>query len=185
MVLFDIADSVDYILTKWKFVESNFDYVALLNTLIELNSSFATSFADTDIIATSPLQLDGDKLLRTVNYLRKGPSSRSVSPFFFQNRNRDYLPETFSLEQNYPNPFNPLTVIRYSLSDNSAVMLKVYDILGKEVVTLLNNEETEAGEYEINFDATNLPSGVYFYRLSVSQNGILRYNETKKLMLMK
>jgi photosystem II stability/assembly factor-like uncharacterized protein/uncharacterized protein (DUF2141 family) len=185
MAMLDIADSVDYILTRWKYIENNFDYNALLNTLTELNSSFATSFADTDIISTSPLQLDGDKLLRTVNYLRKGTSSRTISSLSFANRSRDHQPETFSLAQNYPNPFNPATTIHFTLSSTARVSMNVFDILGKNVATLFNDDEMEEGEYEIHFDATHLPSGVYFYRLNVTQNGNVRYTDTKKLLLLK
>jgi hypothetical protein len=66
---------------------------------------------------------------------------------------------------NYPNPFNPVTVISYQLAVNSFVTLRVYDLLGREVATLLN-EETLAGSYSVRWNATNFPSGIYFYRLS-------------------
>lgn len=85
----------------------------------------------------------------------------------------------FSLEQNYPNPFNPSTSIKYRLSGISKVSLKVYDVLGKEVATLVN-EEKPAGSYEVNFNAAGLSSGIYFYKL---QAGTLV--ETKKMILMK
>jgi len=85
----------------------------------------------------------------------------------------------YALGQNYPNPFNPSTVITYQLPLNGAVQLKVYDILGKEVATLVNNEQT-AGSYEVTFNAAGLAGGIYFYSL---QSG--NYKETKKLVLMK
>lgn len=85
----------------------------------------------------------------------------------------------FSLSQNYPNPFNPLTTINFSIPKYSKVTLKVYDVLGKEVSTLLN-EELNPGIYNKNWDASNLSSGIYFYRL---QSG--DYIETKKLCLIK
>ena len=89
------------------------------------------------------------------------------------------LPLTYSLEQNYPNPFNPLTVIRYSLPFQSRVSLKVYDVLGREVSVLVN-EEKPAGIYDVQFNATNLPSGVYFYRIFAGD-----FTETKKLIILK
>jgi hypothetical protein len=95
------------------------------------------------------------------------------------------VPKENFLAQNYPNPFNPLTVIRYSLIVNSVVTLNVYDLLGREIATLLNNEKKEAGKYEVEFEATNVPSGIYFYRLSITQLGKLCYNETKKFVVVK
>ncbi len=85
----------------------------------------------------------------------------------------------FALLQNYPNPFNPTTAISYELSANSHVTLKVYDILGRDVATLVNGQRT-AGEHSVTFDASRLPSGVYFYRLQAGS-----YTATKKLMLLK
>jgi hypothetical protein len=89
----------------------------------------------------------------------------------------------FVLSQNYPNPFNPSTTIRYSIPIAGNVTLKVFDILGKEIATLVN-EEKPAGEYEVEFSATgggrNLPSGIYFYQL---QSG--SYVETKKMILLR
>jgi len=95
-------------------------------------------------------------------------------------------PEEFLLLQNYPNPFNPSTTIHYTIPNvalngvvGSRVQLKVYDVLGNEVATLVN-EEKPAGSYKVNFDATGLSSGVYFYKL-VSGNFV----ETKKMILMR
>jgi hypothetical protein len=89
------------------------------------------------------------------------------------------VPEDFSLSQNYPNPFNPSTVISYRLPVTSFVTLKVCDILGREVATLVN-EEKPAGEYEVEFDGSNLPSGIYFYQLKAGE-----FAETKKMILLK
>jgi hypothetical protein len=75
------------------------------------------------------------------------------------------LPTVFNLKQNYPNPFNPATIIDYAVPSNEFVSLKVYDILGREVITLVN-EQKNAGYYSISFNASNLSSGVYFYKLT-------------------
>jgi hypothetical protein len=85
----------------------------------------------------------------------------------------------FQLSANYPNPFNPSTVIRYRLSVNIFVTLKIYDMLGKEVATLVNAAQP-AGDHAAIFDGSAFPSGVYFYTL---RSGA--YMETKKLMLIK
>jgi len=89
------------------------------------------------------------------------------------------LPNFFNLEQNYPNPFNPTTAIKYQIPEISFVTLKVYDVLGKEVAILVNQERT-SGNYEIEFDAPYLASGIYFYRLQAGS-----FIETKKMILMK
>ncbi|MDP2039391.1 MAG: fibronectin type III domain-containing protein [Ignavibacteria bacterium] len=89
------------------------------------------------------------------------------------------IPTKFNLEQNYPNPFNPLTEINYQLPSFSKVSLKVFDILGKEVTELVNQEQ-EAGSYRVKFDGSNLTSGVYFYQLRADS-----FVGTKKLVLIK
>jgi len=88
-------------------------------------------------------------------------------------------PLTFQLKQNYPNPFNPSTKINYQISQNDFVSLKVYNILGNEVTTLVN-ENKPAGSYEVNFDASLLSSGTYFYKLQAGS-----FVETKKMILLK
>ena len=85
----------------------------------------------------------------------------------------------YALEQNYPNPFNPSTTLKYQIPQNGFVTLKVYDILGKEVATLVNEVKTQ-GRYEVNFNASNLASGVYLYRLNVND-----YVDVKKMILLK
>jgi photosystem II stability/assembly factor-like uncharacterized protein len=94
-------------------------------------------------------------------------------------------PKTFDLMQNYPNPFNPTTTIRFSIPYSSNVTLKVYDILGREIKTLVN-EEKSSGMYEVSFNASNLSSGVYFYRINASsKNESQHFTDTKKLILLK
>ena len=88
-------------------------------------------------------------------------------------------PQTFELGQNYPNPFNPTTIISYELPANDMVRLEIYDILGRKIETLLS-ERQNAGNHSVPFNASNLSSGVYFYRLSAGS-----FVQTKKLMLIK
>jgi hypothetical protein len=87
--------------------------------------------------------------------------------------------QKFSLNQNYPNPFNPGTIIKYEIPERSLVTIKVFDVLGNEVATLVN-EEKAIGNYEVEFDATNLPSGIYFYQLKTNN-----FTQTKKMILLK
>jgi dienelactone hydrolase len=88
-------------------------------------------------------------------------------------------PITFELEQNYPNPFNPSTTVQYSLPKLSKVKIILFNLLGQEVATLVN-EEKSSGNYKVNFDASNLPSGVYFYQLKAGN-----FIQTKKMILLK
>ena len=88
-------------------------------------------------------------------------------------------PLTFSLEQNYPNPFNPTTIISWQSPVDSWQILKVYDLLGREVATLVD-EFKPAGKYELEFNASSLSSGIYLYKLTAGE-----FSETKKLMLVK
>jgi len=89
------------------------------------------------------------------------------------------IPNEFILSQNYPNPFNPTTKIRFSIPQYSTVALKIFDVLGREVNTIIQ-EEIPAGEYEIEFNGKELTSGIYFYRLSAGS-----YLETRKMILIK
>ena len=106
---------------------------------------------------------------------------------FVEEEQIDEIPTEFSLSQNYPNPFNPVTKIKYSIpsvtlrqaQSDISVTLKVYDVLGREVATLVN-EEKPAGEYEVEFDGSALTSGIYFYRLKAGE-----FSETKKMILLK
>lgn len=89
------------------------------------------------------------------------------------------VPTDYKLEQNYPNPFNPGTVIRFAVPERTMVTLKVYDIIGREIATLIN-EERDRGWYNQSFDASKLASGIYIYRLSAGAKVF-----SKKMMLIK
>ncbi|MCC6864705.1 MAG: T9SS type A sorting domain-containing protein [Ignavibacteria bacterium] len=92
----------------------------------------------------------------------------------------DYLvPKNYELLQNYPNPFNPSTTIEYSIPKDAIVTMKIYDILGKEVATLVN-EQKSAGTYIVNWNASGFSSGIYFYRINAGE-----FTATKKMYLVK
>jgi photosystem II stability/assembly factor-like uncharacterized protein len=106
----------------------------------------------------------------------------NVPPTGIRNDNGTTIPSKFSLKQNYPNPFNPVTKIEYSIPNSGntpLVELKVYDLLGKEVATLVNSYQP-AGNYKVDFNGTALTSGIYFYRLKAGN-----FIQTRKLMLIK
>jgi hypothetical protein len=85
----------------------------------------------------------------------------------------------YSLRQNYPNPFNSITTISYSIKQDGLVLLKVYDVLGKEVAILVN-EEKQPGVYEVNFNASELSSGIYFYKITSGN-----FTGVRKMLLIK
>jgi hypothetical protein len=113
------------------------------------------------------------------------------NPVFVENEEK--LPQEFSLFQNYPNPFNPTTTIRFTIPTSPLnptpyqgeehrerlIKLKIYDVLGNEIVTLVN-EEKPTGEYEVEFNGSNLSSGIYFYQLRTNN-----YISTKRMILLK
>jgi hypothetical protein len=92
---------------------------------------------------------------------------------------QDFTLDNYNLYQNFPNPFNPATTIRYQIPQSGIVVLKIYDILGSEVATLVN-ETKEAGNFAVKFNPANLPSGVYIYTLQVND-----FTSSKKMLLMK
>jgi hypothetical protein len=124
--------------------------------------------------------LNGRALAQSAVTLDANTVTNSATPTSVEN---DVVPQAFSLDQNYPNPFNPSTIIRYSLEKASNVSLKVYNLLGSEIATLVNIRQ-EAGSYEIPFNTKDLvhklSSGVYFYRLEAGS-----FISTKKFVLLK
>jgi hypothetical protein len=94
-------------------------------------------------------------------------------------KNNLQIPSSFEVFQNYPNPFNPSTTIKYSVPQAAIVKVSVYDILGREILNLVN-EEKLPGNYEVKFDGANLSSGIYFYRMQAGE-----YMIVKKMSLIK
>lgn len=98
--------------------------------------------------------------------------------------NNEILPNDFKLHQNYPNPFNPSTNIAYELPYTAHITLKIYDALGREVQTLIDQVQF-SGRYELTWFASHLPSGIYFYKLTVRKDGIEKFNVAKKMLMIK
>ena len=113
-----------------------------------------------------------------VIYYKRNPTGNCGNPVVIE-LNSNELPGEYSLSQNYPNPFNPVTTIKFQISSFSDVKIVVYDALGCEVETLVNEKKSQ-GTYEVTFDGSKYPSGVYFYKLSTDN-----FSQTKKLLLIK
>jgi len=145
---------------KWEKI----GYVAGFGTTTEPKSY---SFVDNNISATSY-----SYRLKQIDFDGSFEYSKTIEINFSK-------PGKFSLFQNYPNPFNPTTSINFEITKPEFVSLKVYDIIGNEVATLVNDRKP-AGSYEINFDASNLAGGVYFYKIQAGN-----FVQTKKMILLK
>ncbi|TAK58377.1 MAG: T9SS type A sorting domain-containing protein [Bacteroidetes bacterium] len=185
-----IAGRADTSMTFWQGKSQDY-YIALDTAVQKLNRSFEGPI---DTISWAiQLSLTGVKPLSAVSYLRPNPGAavtqiaRDANP----DLNAD-VPESFSVYQNYPNPFNPTTTISFYLPAASATTIKIYDLLGKEVMTILDRQDLEYGEQSFTFDGANLPSGVYFFRISAtvlpdeeSEFSGQTFVETKKMMLIK
>lgn len=138
----------------------------------QLSDSAAATFTLTNIFSRN-----ANSAVFTSDWLPSTPDTTTTG--VNQGSLMEEIPSSFFLSQNYPNPFNPTTAIMYQISEVSHVSLKVYDLLGREVTTLVN-ERQMPGRYEINFNASKLSSGVYFYRLEAGN-----FISTKKLVLVK
>ena len=152
------------------FVQS----LGLTQTALAFAYIASGQFSGTDIVTT----ITADHISFAASHLSSfgGGSDNLVG---VEDKNNNVLPSKYALEQNYPNPFNPTTNINFSIPQSGSVTLKVYNTLGAEVKTLIS-ENMAAGNHTVKFNATELPSGIYFYTLNSNNVSI-----TKKMMLIK
>jgi hypothetical protein len=156
--------------------------------VIERTESPQTSFTILDTLKGSGNEYADKKVeqaqtytyrIKAYNDFGESEYSNEASLFLVGVEEEGGIPMEYSMSQNYPNPFNPTTKFKFALPQRSLTKLTIYDLLGREVQTMLN-KELEAGYHEINFDASNFPSGVYYYRI---QSG--DFVQTKKMILIK
>lgn len=171
---------------EWKWEEQANTFQAILQTLISKRQSGVVTWnvwmirdCDGNMSSANPVLFKEDGSAKPAYYAVQKVLEDGATAV----ENFEQLPVVFSLEQNFPNPFNPTTTIKYSipaeLHNGIMVQLKVYDILGREVATLVNKKQN-AGFYNVQFDASNLSTGVYVYRLQAGN-----YIASKKLLLLK
>lgn len=178
----DIASYVDSALTMWQYYKK-VNYGLLASTLERINHAF---HGQLDTVSSSPLKIKSVKALFSVPFLR--PSVDPPPPLmeFHAIMDQDEFPESFKLLQNYPNPFNPYTTIEFSVPEQSFISLTVYNILGQEVATLIDRTIIDEDQYSLDFDATTLSSGVYFYRLIAEPtSGSATSQLVKKMVVLK
>lgn len=184
--------SADSVVFSWRSTDPASDAYWFENATDSLFVNSSVDSTLTDTTTTLRMLVDGQRYwwrVRGRNSAGWGPFSavRSYRIVLTAYQEVEDLPQRFSLDQNYPNPFNPTTVIRYHLPKAGYVTLKVYNLVGQELTTLVN-EVKQGGRYEVQFDGAGLASGVYFYRLVVSAGGSLsseHFVETKKFVVLK
>ncbi|GEM_PF-3290230 len=197
MTLSQIANRVDSVLTMYRtrplpggiFASvGSAELEELRSMLNDINGAFYApiDLANGDSVVTGQgLRLAGMVGLQTVPFLDK-PQASVIAPLIDFKEDASSVPLAFALYQNYPNPFNPSTVISFTVGQPSSVSLKVYDVLGREVIALVE-ETLDEGEYTITWDGSTQPSGVYFYRLTAvpTENSSEKFVSVKKLLLIK
>jgi len=172
----EVLDHADSVATLWSSFSGTETAKQIDTVISRINRAFYSPITEQNFTSKSPLILDGVRRVADVSYLlppRKGTSQRF---------NAQFIPSQFELYQNYPNPFNPSTTLNFSLSDNAIIDLKVYNILGQEVATLINNESLESGDHSVVFDASHLSTGVYFARMIVNGH---QHSSMRKMLLVK
>jgi len=177
MTLREIAVLADNFLTYWKKYPA-IDWPVLDSALTKVNRAFLGPLRT---VSKQPLVLTGSLLIDSVLYL-KMINPPVAEPFTFPPSWIDEVPNRYVLQQNYPNPFNPSTTIEFELQAPAPVSLIVYDLLGREVARLLDDQLLDEGPQEVFFDGRGLASGIYFYRLLVNHG---EFSDMRKMVLLK
>ncbi len=178
-----IAAFTDSTMTYWRLFTKGLDYAALASWLGKINLAFN---APLDTVSLSPLKLTKVLPAFSVPFLAANPAPPPVIPSFQPIADVvDQEPQSFELFQNYPNPFNPMTTIEFTTAEEVYVSLKVFNVLGQEIKTLIDHQLADPGRQVVDFNGSALPSGVYFYRLSQEDMNGFVTTQTKKMMLLK
>ncbi len=180
----EILETAREMMTNWEFTSNNM-FAELNSAVEEMNEAFSGPLDTSSFIMGKSLSWTGvrDVVNSGVFIANSSPKPRTKLPYI-----ETVEPEEFVLAQNYPNPFNPVTTLQFDLNEPAVVTLRVYNMLGQEVATLIEQEEYSDGRWEVHFDADGLTSGVYFYRISIdvtdAETGTVSHAiQTKKMLL--
>ena len=166
-------------MTKRYFLIITIVLVSLASALAQTTSILITNGTSVIVPIGAEICADFITVQAGGSYVTADPSGTCTAAIVTGDIEAETIPTEFALYQNYPNPFNPGTVIKYEVPENSFVSLKVFDLLGKELVTLVN-EEKSAGSYDVKFNAGQFASGFYIYTINAGD-----FTSTKKMLLMK
>jgi hypothetical protein len=160
-------------------------YAKLDSSLERINSQFVGAYK---VRSFDPFVLEGTATLAEAGYLHANPGPPpALVAIGDRSIVESEVPSAYALSQNFPNPFNPTTSIEFSLAEPSVVTLRVYDLLGREVASLIEGEEMEDGAQLVNFDADGLTSGIYYYRLTAQGTGEAGgyFDDVRKMLLLR
>ncbi len=157
----NVVRRVDSMLTNWR-AYPGLDYNQVGNSLRRINHAFDGPM---DTVSLRPMKIKPANSLFSLNYLVPNTDPPAEVPEYMALENVPEEDYGFRLEQNYPNPFNPTTTIEFNLAAPAQVSLRIYDLTGREVASLFRNDQLEEGFHSVDFDASNLSSGIYFYRI--------------------
>jgi hypothetical protein len=185
LTLRQITYLIDSALTYYRHFETNPGVYAQLDSAVSrINRAFDGSYI---AVSLSPFLLKGTHTVDEVSFIHPNPTAFSKAIRSSRYSIMDEVPEKTSLSQNYPNPFNPTTTIEFSLSEQSIVTLKIYNLLGQEIASIYDQESMDEGEQSVEFNAGVLSSGIYFYKLNTQgmSESKAQFQEIKKMLLMK
>ncbi len=179
----DLVLRVDSMLTNWR-AYPGLDYNQIGSTLRRINHAFDGPM---DTISLRPMTIAPTNTLFSLNFLVPNTDPPAEIPRFVAAEGLPDEENGFRLAQNYPNPFNPTTTIEFNVATPSLVSLRIYDLTGREVASLLDNDQLDEGFHAVDFDANNLSSGIYFYRIMATPRNVAEKSLTlvRKMVLLK
>ncbi|MBL7075585.1 T9SS type A sorting domain-containing protein, partial [candidate division KSB1 bacterium] len=169
----------------WEFEVASTPNVEVTLSWPDINDEVPEDYRDFQLIEDEVVVIGDMRETTEYSFVSEGLRHFSIGATLGISDRIMEIPKVYTLSQNYPNPFNPITTFKYGLPKRSGVSLKIYNILGREVTTLIDRNQ-EAGYHQFQWDARNLSSGIYFYRIQAYDvSGSSVFSQTRKLVLLK